>query len=53
MADEQEIRRQTADPSIAVAERMDPLEASVKVGDEQHRVLITAGPTIGVAEASR
>jgi hypothetical protein len=37
VADEQEVRRQAADPPIPVAERVDALEAGMEVCNEQHR----------------
>src|SRR2546429_8365551 len=49
MPDEKEVRREPADSSVPVAERMNPLEASVEIGDEEHRVLVISRPLLDIS----
>ena len=51
MPDEKEVRREPADSSVSVAERVDPLEASVEIGDEKHHVLVTGRPPLGISQS--
>jgi len=51
VANEKEVRRQPADSPVSVTERVDPLEASVEIGDEKHHVPVTARPPLGISQS--